>query len=334
MAAPVDLWTRLKLLVLPADAQSPAIAVTSAAALSILYTLFYILPFYLFRTTRPSPTLSRDSPSVIRARIRIVSLAAPAFQACTAYVILSNTNSSLPQALHLLGIWPIAPLPILSSLSLTVILFAAPLFESAFAYGEWRAWLRGHGVVETLRSWIGYRNLVAGPVTEELVFRSAIIPLHLVALVQPSKIVFLAPLYFGIAHIHHCYEYTLTHPDTPLGPAIFRSVFQFAYTTVFGWFATFVFLRTGSLPAVVLVHSLCNWYGLPRLWGRLEADLPEEEDDRGRRLKKDSAKPEEKKPGLKWTVSYYTLLALGSVAFWKCLWVLTECDGALVQFQR
>jgi membrane protease YdiL (CAAX protease family) len=37
--------------------------------------------------------------------------------------------------------------------------------------------------------------------------------------------------------------------------ASMRSLFQFGYTTIFGWYATFVYLRTGSLLAVVVIHS-------------------------------------------------------------------------------
>lgn len=39
--------------------------------------------------------------------------------------------------------------------------------------------------------------------------------------------------------------------------------FQFAYTTVFGWFAAHLFLRYHSFWVVVAVHSLCNAMGFP-----------------------------------------------------------------------
>lgn len=39
--------------------------------------------------------------------------------------------------------------------------------------------------------------------------------------------------------------------------------FQFAYTTVFGWYATHIFLSTGHLAAAVAVHTFCNWMGFP-----------------------------------------------------------------------
>jgi len=40
-------------------------------------------------------------------------------------------------------------------------------------------------------------------------------------------------------------------------------LFQFAFTSVFGWYATWVFLSTRSLWAPVAVHAFCNWLGLP-----------------------------------------------------------------------
>lgn len=39
---------------------------------------------------------------------------------------------------------------------------------------------------------------------------------------------------------------------------------QFAYTTVFGWYASLLLLRTGHLAAPVAAHALCNGLGLPR----------------------------------------------------------------------
>ena len=178
-------------------------------------------------------------------------------------------------------------------------------------------------------------ELTQGPVTEELLFRSLLIPLHLLSKVSPTQIVFLTPLYFGIAHIHHFYEFKLTHPHTPLPPAMFRSLFQFTYTTIFGWYAAFVFLRTGSLIAVILAHSFCNWCGLPRLWGRVEAGEPiiGPPVDRG---KEDSdhrkAQVADGRLGMGWTVAYYVLLLVGIWAFTAGLWPLTDSTHALATF--
>ena len=161
---------------------------------------------------------------------------------------------------------------------------------------------------------------MAGPVSEEMTFRSALVPLHLLARVSPGLIVFLAPLYFGIAHVHHFYEFQLTHPGTPVMAVLLRSLFQFCFTTVFGWYATFLFLRTGSLVAVIVVHSFCNYCGLPRLWGRLDIELSRGKEDDG-----------DKSRDL-YTPLYYVVLFAGAIAFYFQFWPLTESANALVSF--
>lgn len=40
-------------------------------------------------------------------------------------------------------------------------------------------------------------------------------------------------------------------------------MFQCMHTMVFGWYATFLFLRTGTLAAPVACHTFCNWLGFP-----------------------------------------------------------------------
>ena len=45
--------------------------------------------------------------------------------------------------------------------------------------------------------------------------------------------------------------------------ACFQVALQFAYTTVFGWIATFLLLQTGSLVAPVIAHMACNFYEFP-----------------------------------------------------------------------
>ncbi|PYH97507.1 prenyl protein protease [Aspergillus ellipticus CBS 707.79] len=324
--APVPFLARFKTLLYARDYDTPAISTKSAAFFSIFLTLVYVVPFYVNSTTRPSPTLSRDAPSVIRARIRAVTSSCVVSSLAVLWLIIGKNDASFSEALHFLGWWPVSLVDIFRSLLLTAILFAGPLFERGIAEGEWREWIRGGRVTSALRSWIGWRNYVAGPITEEAMFRSAIIPLHLLAKVDPDRIVFVAPLYFGIAHVHHFYEFRLTHPDTPVIAALLRSVFQFGYTTVFGWYATFLYLRTGSLPAVILAHTFCNWCGLPRLWGRVEVGVPFFVKG------KDDSDGSNGQLGVGWTVAYYTLLVGGAVSFYYALWPLSDSLNALASF--
>ena len=302
----------------------------------ISFTLLYVLPFYLSPLTKPSPTLSRDAPSVIRARIRFVTASVVVCSIVTIYVLSARGHLDRSSILHQLGWYPVTVSSTVKVLFLTSCLFAGPLFEKGIVDSGWRVWIKGSMLRETLSGWIGWRNFVVGPITEELLFRSLLIPLHLLILPtpSPSTLIFATPLYFGIAHVHHFYEYTLTHPYTPLLPALLRSLLQFGYTTVFGWYATFLFVRTGNLWGVVLAHSFCNWMGLPRVWGRVGGVTIEggvvggpvrgKEDE-------DRSAGGQKTRSMGWTVAYYTVLTAGAVMWWKGLWVLTESNSALVK---
>lgn len=309
----------------------------SAALLSIAFTALYVLPFYLSPTTRPSPTLSRDAPSVIRARIRFVTGSVILSTLITSFILSTRAFEDTFTVLHTLGAYPINPFAIGRSILLTALLFAGPLFETGIVESGWRRWIRGQEMHETLSSWIGWRNYVAGPLTEEVLFRSVILSLHTHTnpMLSVMTLVFATPLYFGIAHVHHFYEYTLTHPYTPLLPALLRSLIQFAYTTVFGWYATFIFLRTGSLWAVVFVHALCNWLGLPRVWGRVGGIEIQGGVVGGPLRGKEDADIRQGggvgRLGLVWTVAYYVLLVAGAVLWWQALWPLTESPGSLVE---
>ena len=127
----------------------------------VAYTLLYVLPFYLSSTTRPSPSLSRDAPSGIRARIRVVTVSAIIGTLATVYVIFSVGSATPAESLHMLGWWPVNPVDITRALTLTTLLFAGPLFEKGIVESGWRDWIRGRRLYESLRSWIGWRNYVA-----------------------------------------------------------------------------------------------------------------------------------------------------------------------------
>ncbi|EER40422.1 CaaX prenyl proteinase Rce1 [Histoplasma capsulatum H143] len=332
--APTGFMDMLKSLYSEDEKPAPVLSIYTAVILSVVFTLLYVIPFYLSSSTSPSPTLSRDSPSVIKARVRAVTTSCFLSSLGIFCFFILKASCAPAEALRLLGWWPIGPLEIAKSFLLTALLFMGPLFEAGIVEGEWKDWIRGRRVAETLGGWIGWRNFVAGPITEEVIFRSIIIPLHLLTDLSPTQIVLIAPLYFGIAHMHHFYEFRLTHPHTSFTASIARTVFQFGYTTIFGWYATFLYLRTGSLPAVILVHAFCNYCGLPRLWGRVEAresSIPiitrgKEDAVRG------TNSTSHRSLNIGWTVAYYIILVVGALAFHSQLWRLTESPHELVSF--
>lgn len=152
----------------------------------------------------------------------------------------------------------------------------------------------------------------------------------------------MTPLIFGLAHIHHFYAYTVSHPDGPWLPGLVQTLFQLSYTTLFGAYATFTYLRTGSLLAVVLIHAFCNWQGLPRIWGRLEGPVSgsflatssysKAEDTVIGSKRSDDIVTHNGELHVMWTVAYYAFLVIGAVSFGMLLFPLTESPDALARF--
>jgi len=77
------------------------------------------------------------------------------------------------------------------------------------------------------------------------------------------RCVFMGPLIFGVAHIHHLFERSQN------GMAIMNNLVitlvQFTYTYLFGVFSAFLFIRTGHLIAPIVCHMFCNFWQLPDL---------------------------------------------------------------------
>lgn len=307
----------------------------------VLYCLAYVLPLHTNPSTRPSLNRNRDHPATIQARIRAVSLSTAFCSLCTLiilYLHASNESRTL-SPWTLMGYWPVGLVQTIKAVLLTTLLFAAPLYEALFIDGCWQDWARLQPLKDLWTQWTSWRNYVAvcidpffhsspfvviltpsqGPVTEECLFRSAGVPLLLIAGVPITRTILLSPVVFGLAHIHHFYEFRITNPQIPLPMAIARTILQLSYTSLFGIYGTFLFIRTGSLLAVILVHSFCNSMGLPRVWGRVEPWWTSQEEANG-------------SVGTRLTVVYYVLLFAGAAAWYRALLPLTDNALALASF--
>jgi prenyl protein peptidase len=119
----------------------------------------YVIPFYLSSATRPSPTLTRDAPSSIRARTRAVTFSTIVCSVLTVYVLFEH-DVPVREIFKLLGLWPVSLLDTARTMLLVVILFAGPIFEHGVVDGAWSDWIKLRGVYESLSSWIGYRNFI------------------------------------------------------------------------------------------------------------------------------------------------------------------------------
>lgn len=127
----------------------------------IIFNVIYVVPFYLSRTTRPSPTLTRDAPSVIRARLRAVTTSCIVASAITVYVVHEYGTNDFGSVFRILGWYPISLFDVGRILLLVAILFVGPLFEIGIVEGGWRSWITGRELLDVLSSWTGFRNLVA-----------------------------------------------------------------------------------------------------------------------------------------------------------------------------
>lgn len=116
---------------------------------------------------------------------------------------------------------------------------------------------------------LAWRNFILAPLTEEIVFRACMIPTLLCAGLQPVTVIFLCPLFFGLAHVNHFWE--LVHlQNFDKKRALIIVGMQLGYTTVFGWYASFLYLRTGNIFAPLAAHVFCNIMGFPDLNGVLQ----------------------------------------------------------------
>ncbi|RUS17468.1 CAAX protease self-immunity-domain-containing protein [Endogone sp. FLAS-F59071] len=120
-------------------------------------------------------------------------------------------------------------------------------------------------VIKEITSLVGLRNFIVAPITEEFIFRACIVSTLYLGGFSTLAIILISPLYFGIAHVHHGWEIYHTYGETSyaLKQALFTMGFQFLYTSLFGWYATYSFMRTGLLLPVILQHAFCNVMGFP-----------------------------------------------------------------------
>ncbi|KAJ6462663.1 hypothetical protein C8R47DRAFT_1058088 [Mycena vitilis] len=229
-----------------------------------------------FDARRPVQPGSRDDPAVIRARLTAATLATllncGIVYALVARSTLPSFTGSLPLSLKILGIrWP--DNLILSCLQ-TPLLFLGPLYGSYLAGtlpGQARFSLDQH-FFDTFWTWVGFRNYVWGPLTEEVVFRACVLSVYAMGGATRWKMIVFAPLVFGLAHVHHAWDTynRLGRNQNAFKRAAMATLFQTAYTTLFGAHTSYLFLRTSSLLAPLVAHVFCNIMGFPQMQSEMQ----------------------------------------------------------------
>ena len=262
-----------------------AIGYASSLSLAFVGSLYVLVP-------QKIQQLDRDED--IHIQWRLATCAVVGFVSIITYPLVvcssDDTNQS-PSALELMG-FSLKVQPILQVLFHTFILYLGANVATLLQIHEFVQRQRRQGAptshIEVFKTlcidplffpfWPQVRNLWAAPALEELVFRACLVGPLTQSLSSPTQTSWIAPLFFGTAHVHHAYvNWKKSHS---LRRVLLTTILQFSYTTLFGAYATHAFLRTNSLPAIIVSHQYCNYMGLPDLsfvkpqFGRLSLIYP------------------------------------------------------------
>ncbi|KAF9266178.1 hypothetical protein L218DRAFT_996942 [Marasmius fiardii PR-910] len=275
---------------------------SEAYLLGLSFTFIYVGSLYISKNARLSfssksshrsngPRLResnerwRDDPDVIRARITAATIATVLSCSLVWVVVWKSVYDGNPESLFLAGehslelmgmklpkfssIWLMSPMDLWITLSpylLTPLLFLGPIYAQFLIITQpKRTWSFTRHLQETYVNILSLRNYIFAPITEEVVFRACIIAVYHLGRVSRNTMIWFGPLNFGVAHLHHGWDIYNRFGRTrqALKQAVFTVLFQLGYTTLFGAFCTFVFLRTASLFPVIFAHMFCNVMGFP-----------------------------------------------------------------------
>ena len=270
-----------------ADAWRPAHAWVGAWVASALY----VGSLYLWPARYRAP---RDHPAVIRRRTVsllgtcVASCALPwvALQVAPPCAAARAAGVALPATVaEATGLASAGAAPAaIASLCLCALLFLGPLARAALDEGA-ASVARLFTEALAPKSATAWRNHVVAPVAEEWVFRAVCVPtLVFAGAATVAQAVTLAPLLFGSAHVHHFFEtrermiaaekrtFSFSRAAAAdraaaerraTARALLAVSAQFAYTSLFGAFASFLVLRTGNACAPTVAHAFCNATGVP-----------------------------------------------------------------------
>ena len=225
-----------------------------ALCLCFLFAVLFVGSLYLADVGLP-----RDHPRTLRRRMSAVSAV------CAISPILLWTLSESGGRHGLLAAMGIRwdPLEFVMAVIVAVILVGV-LYMGPIMAEVWSGDSRLLEPIELERQDIVLRNFVVAPISEELVFRSCMFPLLLPKL-GPVWTVFVCPLFFGVAHLHHAIEH-VRMGSMKLSQALLMTLLQATYTSIFGMFSGILLIRTGQIVSAIVAHSLCNFFGFPDIY--------------------------------------------------------------------
>jgi prenyl protein peptidase len=211
-----------------------------------LFPIIFVGSLYIWKQ---DSKLDRNHPKVIKQRFISVLITCIL---STIYLYLfweSKNNSNVSDFFEKMGLLPpkynntrlllsfflASILPLL----LTMILFLGPLlfiyFEPSYV-----------DPIINIYNIIWWRNIIIAPISEEYVFRSCMIPLLIDGGFSTEECMIISPIFFGMAHLHHIIQH-LHKQGRDLKKAWLEVLFQMFYTTIFGCYSSFLFVRTGFI---------------------------------------------------------------------------------------
>lgn len=242
-------------------------AVAACAAMAVFYVAVLYAPTVILRF--PPPTSLR---TFLHRRFACAAVASAASVLATASLL---RVWSLSDFADMFAVFGIRKDHLIQAVAIPLLLTSL-VYAGSFVARVWllvSSWGGGDeveiGCAQRLAQWIQaavadvmvWRNYVVAPFTEELVFRACMIPLLLCGGFKMSTIIFLSPIFFSLAHLNHFFE--LHQQGCNFMRALLIVGVQLGYTVIFGWYATFLLIRTGNLLCPIIAHVFCNMMGLP-----------------------------------------------------------------------
>lgn len=198
------------------------------------------------------PGANRNDPLEIKRRIKNIGITCLIWTTLL-YIIFQDTTKAGPNVFTWIGIQLSLYnyIGILSISALTIVFYTGPLYQSFFT---------DEGSSEL--GIMAVRAYIFAPIYEELIFRSCSITVLLAGGWGLYQSVLLGCLSFGLSHLYHLVE-AFRAPKHARNIMVMSTLFQSCFTSVFGFYTGFLFVTTGSLYGTILVHSFCNYMGLP-----------------------------------------------------------------------
>lgn len=232
----------------------------SSLLLSAGLAFSFVASLYVWKE---SATLDRDHPLQVKRRLISIGI----FTALSHPVLfMFDKGGSVGAPFHRWigcsiegSVWAMF-LPLL----LTMLLFLGPLVDYGLAIK-----FDVFEVVEAAKLSFNNRLLfmrtyVVAPLCEEAIYRVLFCTVLIAGGWSYTSAGLLSPVLFGVAHLHH-----LTNLVRIRGYSVQQGAmlvaFQLFYTTVFGLYASFLFIRTGHLLACFIPHAFCNIMGFPSM---------------------------------------------------------------------